>query len=46
MSDYDENFLIGVKHLQILPREKMLTRGSAMDGIVPDGGNSFQRVEK
>lgn len=42
----DGNFLIGVMNLVVLLREKMLRRGAMMDGVVPDGGNSFQRVGK
>lgn len=42
----DGNFLIGVMNLVVLLREKMLRRGAMMDDVVPDGGNSFQRVGK
>lgn len=44
--DEDGNFLIGKMNLVILLREKMLRRGAVMDGVVPDGGNGFQRVGK
>lgn len=40
------NFLIGVMNLVVLLRWRMLRRGAVMDGVVPDGGNSFQRVGK